>query len=479
MNLFEIYVHGTPRGHQIWGDEHNHDYISTFYNHDSQASEKVVLQIDVCAGYSFYTYLRHQNVFDVEGRPQAFFALTVSFHKAYCTNVYKLYQLFDAVYNQICVGSILKQTNNGDNFLVADFTAARSGANATVDKIYAAFTQKIGELIEPTLQPLTSGDTFNRAKKVVSLVEVDSPLFFDYFKKHSVVVSPVMRPAAIAYDAVAKELKDVSAQKKALSSANDQLQSDIASLSQENKSLMSQLQSSASSTEKKYRSKLSQIQTDLSEVTKERDSLKQKIEDASSSIELIDKPFQKLTRLLAGRFPETHASRRKEDLEDSQKNPKKNQRSIWMGWLNTILLTLVFVCCSIILVVVLNPHSNQNAEKNANETEGGDPNVTYAFEEEADSLIHESYDSWDNCFLDIKGGGDNLELNKTYILSVKTNSQEKANIPDGEWNVFVHKETPINNDNFIITDSSYKGKKLMIQYIVNGEIKKTRVCEIQ
>lgn len=198
MSSFEIYVHGTPRGHQIWGSEYNHDYISTFYNHDSQASEKVVLQIDVCAGDSFYTYIRHQNVYDVEGRPQAFFALTVSFRKAFCTNVYKLYQLFDAVYNQICLGSILKQSGNGETYLVADLTTARSGANATVDKIQVAFAQKLAELIVPTLQTLSWGDTFNRAKKSISLFEVDSPLFFDYLKKYSVIVSPNMQPAAIA-----------------------------------------------------------------------------------------------------------------------------------------------------------------------------------------------------------------------------------------------------------------------------------------
>ena len=101
MNPFEIYIHGTPRGHQICGGQTNHDYISTFYNHDSQAKEKVVLRADICAGDSFYTYIRRQDVYDVEGRPEAFFALTVSFHKSYCTNVYKLFQLFEAVYSQI------------------------------------------------------------------------------------------------------------------------------------------------------------------------------------------------------------------------------------------------------------------------------------------------------------------------------------------------------------------------------------------
>lgn len=101
MSTVDIYIHGTPRGHQIWGSGSNHDYISIFYNHDSEAKEPAVLQADICGGDSFYTYIRSKKVFDAGGRPGAFFALTVSFKKAYCTNVYMLYQLFEAVYNQL------------------------------------------------------------------------------------------------------------------------------------------------------------------------------------------------------------------------------------------------------------------------------------------------------------------------------------------------------------------------------------------
>lgn len=345
MSSFDIYVHGTPRGHQIWGSEHSQDYISTFYNHDAQSIDPAVLQIDVCGGDTFYTYLRHHNVYDVEGRPNAFFALTVGFRNSFCSNVYRLYQLFDAIYNQICVGSILKQSGNGENYLVSELTVARSGANATVEKIKAVFTQKIAELIVPTLQPLSCADTFNRSKKIVSLLEVDSPLFTDYIKKYSVIVSPNKQPSAVAYDAVSTELKQVLAQKKELSHSNERLQADIASLSQENKSLENQLHSSASSTEKKYKAKIEQLQSSVTNLTKERDSLKHKIEEAVSSIELMDQPFQKLTRLLAGRFPENRPQRREERLGDSQKGSSKIRKQYGKRGLTVyfLLLCLFFV----------------------------------------------------------------------------------------------------------------------------------------
>lgn len=492
MNTFDIYVHGTPRGHQIWGSEHSHDYISTFYNHDSQASEKVVLQIDICGGDSFYTYIRHQNVFDVEGRPQAFFALTVGFRKALCSNVYRLYQLFDAVYNQICLGSILKQSGNGESYLVADLTAARSGANATVDKIQAAFTQKIAELIVPTLQSLSSGDTFNRTKKTISLLEVDSPLFFDYLKKYSVIVSPNMQPAAIAYDTVAAELKQVSAQKKALSSSNEQLQSDIETLSQENKSLSNQLQSSSSSTEKKYRSKLERLQGELAQVTSERDSLKRKIQEATSSIELIDQPFQKLTRLMAGRFPEKGSSRRNDPMGEQPEANKKDQKSSWSNWINSILLGIVLVICCVILVLVLRNSASETANiedttaittmtvVDENNDENLDETITGVIEQEAGVV---NYSDWKDCTIDVVGShNDIVKKNRKYTVKVCLIGWRKANVPSGTWLVDMGDNVPINTDggdSFSVPNDLKSGTNLLIQYIYNNNPVVTRTVTVE
>ena len=372
MNSVEIYIHGTPRGHQIWGSGHNHDYISTFYNHDSTATEKAVLQIDVCAGDSFYTYVRRQGVFDFEGRPEAFFALTVSFHKAYCRDVYKLYHLFDAVYSQLCLGSILGQSGNAEKYMVSDFSAARSGGNAAVDRIHAAFKQKIEELIMPSLAPISFGDTFNRRKKVISLMEVDSPLFFDEVKEYSVVVSPGRQPSALAYVRVSEELKAAEAQKKSLSSDIARMQSEIAALSQENKNLSIQLRKTVSSNGKKFDSKVGQLQSERDKVAAERDEFKQKLETAACSIKQIEKPFQQLSRLLAGRFPDDDPAEHDISLDHSHRISSQNQKGSWREWLNTLLLGLVVVCCVVVLVVVLNDksfsHSPDNSQADTTET---------------------------------------------------------------------------------------------------------------
>lgn len=452
-----------------------------------------MLQIDVCAGDSFYTYIRHQNVYDVEGRPQAFFALTVSFRKAFCTNVYKLYQLFDAVYNQICLGSILKQSGNGETYLVADLTTARSGANATVDKIQVAFAQKLAELIVPTLQTLSWGDTFNRAKKSISLFEVDSPLFFDYLKKYSVIVSPNMQPAAIAYDAIAAELKQMTAQKKALSSSNEQLQSDLATLSQENKSLKSQLHASSSSTEKKYRSKLDQFQAELAQVTSERDSLKQKIQEATSSIELIDQPFQKLTRLLAGRFPESRSPKRIEYLEEKHEANKKAQKPIWRDWINSILLGLVLVCCCAILLIVLRSNSAESTTSdntnNTAQTATADENNPIIQEEltNDDAVLGDGnnpkYSDWNDCTINVLHSQHGIvKKNTKYSVKVCLKDWNDATVPPGTWLVDLGDNQPINvdgQDSFVVPEDLSPGTNLLIKYMYNNTPVITRTVKVE
>lgn len=72
METFELYIHGTPKGHEIWGSQNNHDYISTFYNHDSGIAENSSMQIDIYMGDAYYTYIHQHNVFDSNDRPGSF-----------------------------------------------------------------------------------------------------------------------------------------------------------------------------------------------------------------------------------------------------------------------------------------------------------------------------------------------------------------------------------------------------------------------
>lgn len=481
MSTFELYIHGTPNGHQIWGSEKNHDYINTFYNHDSNLTDNAALQIDICLGDSYYTYIHQQDVYDSNERPGSFFAMTVCFQKSYCTNVSKLYQIFEAVYKQVCVGTLITQKQNKEVFLVSDFESSRSGNNATVDKIRAIFKKNIAELIQPFISQLVNvPDTFDKTKKQFSLVEVDSPLFFDFFKKQSIVVLPNLEPASVANQVIAKQLNFAIAQKKALETANLQLQTDNAQLSKENKDLSDRLNASASSSEKKYSSTINQLKDELRIVVQERDELKAKIEDAKFSIELIDKPVQTLTRLLAGRFPENDKKHIDEDMESSQKSYSNNSKKTWTSRLNSILLVVITILCFVILYFVIPPlvNNTQEGDKMAVPADSVKTEIIaksgyVETPSEGDPMLGEAsieYDDWKSCRINIIGGGDTIKNGKKYTLKVQKSDFSAATVQQGSWRVYITRpEEPINNnDSFVLPQGTPANTNVRVEYIVDG-----------
>lgn len=496
MSTFELYIHGTPYGHQIWGSERNHDYINTFYNHDSNITDKAALQIDICMGDSYYTYIHQQDVYDSDERPGAFFAMTVCFPKSYCTNVSKLYQIFEAVYEQVCVGTLITQKPNKEVFLVSDLESSRSGNSATVDKIRAIFVKNIADLIQPFIAPLANiPDTFSKGKKQFSLVEVDSPLFFDFFKKQSIVVLPNLEPSAIANQIIAKQLNSALAQKKTLETANIQLQMDNTQLSRENKELSRQLHVSAASSEKKYSSTINQLKSELRIATQERDELKAKIEDAKSSIELIDEPMQKLTRLLAGRFPESSKEHFKDSMERLHASSKKNTNEVWKSGLNSILLGTVIVLCIAILYFVAfgsDKTKSKSYDIKTEEVTDSIPDTYYVVENESLEIDSDSsevkgalsvrtnqYDDWESCLINIVGGGDKIENNKKYTLKVQKKNYTNANVPLGSWSVWIKPNESINEgDSFALPEGTLPETNVMINYIVDGKIVLSRTSKV-
>ena len=325
--------------------------------------------------------------------------------------------------------------------------------------------------------------------KQFSLLEVDSPLFFDFFKKQSIIVLPNLEPASIVNQTITKQLSIVNAQKNALETANAQLQSDNVSLTNENKSLANQLHTSASSSEKKYSATINQLKADLKVATQERDELKDRIEEVKSSVDLIDKPIQKLVRLLAGRFPDSNRSSVERTDKISQKSSSKNSHKVWQSWLNSILLGIITVLCIAILYFVVPNISDKNNTSNVSHQEQVGDTILHEstnhldkaeFTDDYDSEVYNglnaeseesdsSYDKWDECMINIRnGGGDELIANHPYTLLV-TKAGKQANVPVGEWIVEIESGHPINSGNsFTIPENTPCGTCVQIKYIVNN-----------
>ena len=232
-------------------------------------------------------------------------------------------------------------------------------------------------MIEPYLQPLgNTGDTFNKVKMRYSLKEVDSPLFFDYFKRQSIIVSPNLEPAQTVNQAIKRQLADVNGQKGNLEIANARLKSENDALANENQSLSNQLRASESLSEKKHsasidklKEQLKSTEEELRSTRKDRDDLAAKIREAKSSVEQIDKPVQKLTRLLAGRFPESNKAADGKTESGKQSSSNENSRKVrHEGFGNILLGIIIILCLAILYFVAFKPDlwHNRSNESQAN-----------------------------------------------------------------------------------------------------------------
>lgn len=353
MIPFELYIHGTPKGHKIWATGNALDYISTFYNHDSPSGKQVILQIDICGGDTFYTYVLRKDMLDADGRPGAFFAITLCFKKSYCTNTATLFKLFTAVYDQVCLKAFLKTSESGLQYRVRDFEDGTIGNTKAVQAILTVVTPKIEQMIMPFTEPLPDSivDTYGKIKKYFNIKEVDSPLFVDDCLNYSVIVSPEIATASVQLQKANSDLKFALIQNNELEETKNRLDAKVRALRSEAESLTIKLQDTATTVRQQYDEKLKQVQAQLESVTSERDNLRIKIEEAFRTIRLMDQPIQQLAHLMSGRFPDKREDDGARCNEMANFHNQKIAIASWQRLIRLVLLLLPSFLCGVLIYI--------------------------------------------------------------------------------------------------------------------------------
>lgn len=486
MEQFDLYVHGVPVGHEICGCNEELDYIKGFYSHDVKVEESSILQIDIVNGKSFYTYLRKKNVRNADGRPGSYFGLTVSFPNKYCTNVQVLYDILDAIYKQICVDCLIKSEAGSDRFLVKEITTSQYKNRPAVDCIKAVFKNNIENLRFDVLKGFVS----SKSETKFSLKEVDSPLFRETLKSNRILVSPEYGTASVAYNSLLKEVEPIKGENAQLKNTNTQLVESNNNLSSEVTRLERELAESEKSASKKYKGQLEELQARLSECEQEREKLENKIKEASSAIDLIDEPFKKLTRLLAGRFQKEVEKDGKKSSEISSASRKKHTKTQWTSVGSIVLLFAVVClcgyCCYAISklsesIAVIQQKGQKVEEQIINDSaQTGRPEVyesgTAAETEETNE--QPAYDNYSDCRIDISNynEGDTLRAGTSHTLSMKK-GRNAANVPEGKW-----ESTPgitITENTFTVDASNTDPLNVQIYYTVNNQHVKTRTIIVK
>jgi len=120
LNLF---VHGVPKGQKIWGpQESDHIFLENFYGRKPNVDVQLLVDIFQFGGNlnCYYTYLKGGNILDKDNRPGSYFALTVRVNEYY-TDLNNMYNILEAAYQKMILGTILKSNESATRFIVEDF----------------------------------------------------------------------------------------------------------------------------------------------------------------------------------------------------------------------------------------------------------------------------------------------------------------------------------------------------------------------
>lgn len=137
--LIELFLHGVPKGQDIWGVNDDLVYIQNFYTSRNDKIRFLIQMRDVKGKrYCYYSYLKYNNIVDSSGRPGAYLGITIRMD-AYCADVVNIYNILDAVYKRYFVGSYLSEEMQKTKYLISDFQSKDKENKEIFDVIMSLF----------------------------------------------------------------------------------------------------------------------------------------------------------------------------------------------------------------------------------------------------------------------------------------------------------------------------------------------------
>lgn len=486
MSNFNLYVHGVPVGHEIWGPAEDQDYIKAFYNNDDQEDVSSFLCVENVKNKTFYTYLRKKNVNNSDGRPGSFIGITVSFAGKFCKNTYTLFQLFEAIYEKGIVGNIIERSNGFERYKIRSFA---NEASSILNSIHKTFDTNLPNLGFQPAENLPKSNGFVR----YNLKDVDSPVFFEESRTKKILISAefpskeeenrrISNSVAPLNKKCAELANSLSDSENKLSSAlksNNTLQQQIDSLNNKNKDLKEQLETVEKSLGKKYEQTINELEQKLrkkdEELKKQKESKEQDIKNAINSI---NEPIQKLARLMASRFPDTGSPNAGRGEATSRSSSASFDIKPWINAVLTLVLCGVVAFNTYRLSVL-----GEDIRKIENKTSHTEPQDSSTINPQvsADHQTSEEPSSQPpteelSFRIDVSGNKFNKKaiFGEEYVISAKCAHENKHIYDECLKDCTVTYEVEgarLTENRFVVEDSATT--KVIIKCTINGE-KKTR-----
>lgn len=494
MSNFNLYVHGVPVGHEIWGPAEDQDYIKAFYNNDDQEDVSSFLCVENVKNKTFYTYLRKKNVNNSDGRPGSFIGITVSFAGKFCKNTYTLFQLFEAIYEKGIVGNIIERSNGFERYKIRSFA---NEASSILNSIHKTFDTNLPNL---GFQPTENLPKSNGCIKY-NLKDVDSPVFFEESKTKKILISAEFPSKEEENRKISKSIAPLkekcvelnnalSESENKLSSAlksNNTLQQQIDSLNIKNKDLNEQLKTVEKSLEKKYEQTINELEQKLKKKDEEFKKQKEsKEQDIKNTVNTINEPIQKLARLMASRFPDHSPYKGKGEQKDSHDSSSIFGIKIWINTILTLGLCAIVAFNTYSLFKVKEIiETPQQISKNS----GGDQLSTTNVQDGTTQSNGKTFSSTQNNSeetnvsnthnldfkIDISDFSGSAEYGKTYTISAKCKHKpkhQKDTCLNNYRPIFVIDNDTLQGNKFSVTDSTKE--MVEIKCIIEGkEVKRS------
>lgn len=350
----ELFVHGVPKGQSIWGKNDDHIYIQNFYTSRNDETRFLVQVRDVKGErYCYYSYLKYNNIAAFDGRPGAYFGLSLRLD-AYCLDVIGIYNILETIYKRYIVGNILNYEKTKSKFLISDFQSK--------DDDLKKIQEHIISLIKLSLLP----NDFISLKDFVfsgsnSIMEVN---LIDCTKEN--VLSVISENSALAISPFYPTIKDKNTKKQIeeqLSLLKKTQEENIAKLQLDNESKIKNCKEEVRLFQQKNEELNEALQksiNDMQILSSENSRLKQVVEenkknsDVQKTVATLREPLTKLAKLVGQEDTsyELSSTYRYKETDSWWEKTRK----IVLPILHTILLLAIVLYCSF---CVSNSQSNK------------------------------------------------------------------------------------------------------------------------
>lgn len=355
-----LYVHGVPMGQKTWGVLREDDnFIGNFYSHKWPVKELMQIDIMECRGkvYSYYTFVKGQNVMGYDNRTGSYLALTIRMD-AYYADLQNMYKILSAAYEKMCIGSLVQKQGEGIKFIVQDFAVM----DAELKRIENHIISYIGEFSNNKDLISFSGFKTNSllAVQTENLLECDNVKALNTVKATGKISVSPYYPSKEVKELISKNEDEMQ---KLRQMTSQQINEAHEKASQQIRNIESKAKEDIASARRQASEEMTRLKSQYSTVDKQMNELEQKLEQEKLRTKQLQKEVKELTTSLKQAKDNVSTPHVNADCNNNPHQVFDNKRSGILSSTLPFLNTLIFVGVASFLIWKTPSNNSQELTK--------------------------------------------------------------------------------------------------------------------